>query len=153
MIPAGPTVVDAIANAAFFYGLVNQLAISDISPETQLSFTAARDNFYTAARYGLDARLVWFDEQRISVRQLLLESLLPAAEQGLAAMDIDKDDIKTYLGIIRDRVSSGQTGSAWQRAWVRDNGADMHGLTQAYAERQHQGQPVHEWSTREPTRL
>ena len=152
-IPAGPTVVDAIANAAFFYGLVNQLAMSEPSPETQLSFTAARDNFYTVARYGLDARLLWFDEQRISVRQLLLESLLPAAEQGLVAMDIDKNDIKTYLGIIRDRVSSGQTGSAWQRAWVRDNGADMHGLTLAYAERQHQGQPVHEWSTREPTRL
>jgi len=144
-IPAGPTVIDAIANAAFFYGLVRQLAISEPFPETRLPFSAARDNFYAVARYGLDARLLWYEEQRISVRQLLLESLIPAAEQGLAAMNIDMDDIKTYLGIIRERVISGQTGAAWQRAWVRDNGADMHGLTLAYAERQHQGQPVHEW--------
>ncbi|HED15264.1 MAG TPA: glutamate--cysteine ligase [Gammaproteobacteria bacterium] len=144
-IPAGPTVIDAIANAAFFYGLVNQLATSEPAAEAQLPFTAARDNFYAVARYGLDARLLWFKEQRISVRQLLLDKLIPAAEQGLTEMKIDKSDIKTYLGIIRDRVSSGQTGAAWQRAWVRDNGTDMRGLTLAYAERQHQGQPVHEW--------
>jgi len=144
-IPSGPTVIDAIANAAFFYGLVNQLAMSESSPDTRLPFTVARDNFYAAARYGMDARLLWFEEQRISVRQLLLEGLIPAAEQGLAAMNIDKADINTYLGIIRERVRNGQTGAAWQRTWVRDNGADMHALTLAYTDRQHQGLPVHEW--------
>lgn len=146
VIPAGPTVIDAIANAAFYYGLVNQLTVSELAPESRLAFSAARDNFYAAARYGLDARLVWLEGNRISVTQLLLEILLPAAQQGLEMMDIDKDDIKTYLGIIRERVRSGQTGSAWQRAWVKDNGADMDCLTQAYVQRQHQGLPVHEWS-------
>ena len=45
VLPAGPTVVDTMANAAFFAGLVRALADDDRPIWTQMSFQAANENF------------------------------------------------------------------------------------------------------------
>jgi hypothetical protein len=146
VLPAGPTVLDCIANAAFFYGLVQALAAGAIPPETQLPFATARDNFYAVARDGLDAQIIWLDGRKLSVQTLLLDQLIPLARYGLGLLDIDPGDRDLYLGIVKARVRNACTGSAWQRAWVARYGNDMQALTQAYYERQQSGEPVHDWS-------
>ncbi len=146
VLPAGPTVVDCVANAAFFYGLVQALASGETPPETQLPFATARDNFYAVARDGLDAQIIWLDGRKLSVQTLLLDQLIPQARYGLGLLDIEPADRDLYLGIVKARVRNACTGSAWQRAWVTRHGGDMQVLTQAYYERQQSGEPVHGWS-------
>lgn len=145
VVPSGPSAVDEIANAAFFFGLSEFLANRAAPPERELDFTQARANFYAAARHGLDATVVWLDGRRVSVRNLVLEELLPMARRGLEMLDIDWADIQHYLGIIEDRVICGCNGATWQRAYVDRHGRDMQALTAAYAACQHGGNPVHEW--------
>jgi gamma-glutamyl:cysteine ligase YbdK (ATP-grasp superfamily) len=145
VVPGGPTVVDVIANAAFFFGVMQTLMTAETPPEKQLSFAAARDNFYAAAHHGLDAHIDWFGEKRGGIRVLILDELLPMAQQGLEALEIDSADINHYLGIIRMRVETAQNGTAWQRAYVEKHGRDLAAMTNAYRQRQDSGRPVHEW--------
>ncbi len=145
VVPAGPTVVDAVANAAFYYGLSWALSRQDEAAETRLSFPIARDNFYAAARHGLDAQITWLDGHKQPVRSLLLKTLLPLAAQGLEALDIERSEAEHYLGIIESRVKNACNGAAWQRAYVARHGPDMHALLAAYLKRQNSGLPVHEW--------
>ena len=145
VVPGGPTVVDVIANAAFFFGIMQTLMTTEIPPEKQLSFSAARDNFYATARHGLDAHIDWFGEKRGTARTLILDELLPMAKQGLEALEIDTADINRYLEIIRMRVETAQNGAAWQRAYVEKHGRDLAAMTNAYRQRQESGKPVHEW--------
>ena len=143
--PGGPTITDVIANAAFFFGLMQALMSADTPIEARISFSQARDNFYAAARQGLNAPVTWCDEQRGPLRVLLLDELLPLARRGLASLEIDASDSEHYLGIIEARARRSATGTDWQRAWVDRHGADMAALTEAYSRRQQEGQPVHEW--------
>ena len=145
VIPAGPTVVDSIANAAFYYGLVMQLMHREISPEMQLPFNIARDNFYAAAKNGLDAHCGWLDTKRYNIRILVLDKLLPLAAQGLENAGVAETDIKFLLEILYQRVSNHCSGADWQRAFVAKHGQNMGQLTRAYIERQNSGQPVHTW--------
>jgi gamma-glutamyl:cysteine ligase YbdK (ATP-grasp superfamily) len=145
VVPGGPSVVDVIANAAFFFGLIHTLAHAGTAPEQQLPFAVARDNFYAAARYGLEAHVTWLNGRRGPVRTLILDELLPAAHRGLAALEIDAQDSAKYLGIIEGRVANGRTGAAWQRAWIDRHGPQMDAMTEAYYARQRRGSPVHEW--------
>lgn len=146
VIPAGPTHADAIANAAFYYGLVQSLATAEEPPEARLEFALARDNFASAARYGLHAHLHWMVEgYHQPITELILQQLLPQAEQGLRELRLDNTDIDYYLGIIRQRVERGQNGSQWQRDFVHVHGRDWNGLMQAYYQRQREQQPVHLW--------
>ena len=50
VLPAGPTAVDMVANALFFYGLLRALIEADRPLWTSMSFEAAEENFTTAAR-------------------------------------------------------------------------------------------------------
>ncbi|GAB4346638.1 MAG: glutamate-cysteine ligase family protein [Gammaproteobacteria bacterium] len=145
VVPAGPSVVDCIANAAFFFGLVEMLGRREIPPESQIAFAEARGGFYQAAREGLRARVPWLGGRVVAMRELLQEELIPLAREGLQRYGLDESEIRSYLGIIEGRVVSGQNGAGWQRAWVSRHGADMTALTQAYIENQRSGSPVHEW--------
>ena len=147
VMPAGPTVIDSIANAAFYYGLVEALAHSEIPPENQLPFATARDNFYAAARDGLEAQITWLDGRKGPAQGLLLDKLVPLAGYGLGLLGIDEADRTRYLSIIRQRVSNACTGASWQCAWLARHGNDMQALTNAYYERQRRGEPVHDWDT------
>ena len=145
VIPAGPTIVDMIANAAFYNGLMQTLMTQDTPPERRLPFASARDSFYAAAQRGLDAQVHWFDDARGTLRALVSEQLLPMARKGLQELEIDRADIERYLGIIEARVASGRTGAAWQRACAGRLGRDLQAMTQAYRVHQDGGRPVHEW--------
>ena len=115
------------------------------APELQLDFAFARDNFYAAARHGLDANINWLDGSRGSVQTLLADRLLLLARQGLETMEIDRTDIDRYLGIVEARIASGQTGTVWQRGWVASHGPDLAAMTDAYRQNLETGRPVHEW--------
>lgn len=145
VMPAGPSVVDSVANAAFYYGLCYALCEMDVAPETMLPFALARDNFYACARLGLDAHLVWLDGQKRPLASLLTRTLVPLAAKGLEALGIADADNRQYLGIIEQRVHNACNGAAWQRAFVAKHGSDMSALLAAYLDRQHSGAPVHEW--------
>jgi len=146
VVPAGPTVIDEIANAVFFYGLHENLMTREIPPELKLSFSDARDNFYLAAQKGLRSTVLNFDGKKVPMKSLILEELMPAARDGLEKLAINRNDIKDYLGIIEARVSSGRNGACWQRSFVAENGNDMRALTSVYYHNQQCGNPVHEWS-------
>ncbi|WP_313952140.1 glutamate-cysteine ligase family protein [Accumulibacter sp.] len=144
VMPAGPSLVDMIANAAFYYGVVRLLARLAGSPESQLPFAVARDNFYRAARYGLEAQLVWLNGRNENVAELLLRELLPLAREGLSELNLASADIERYLEVIAGRLHSRQNGAAWQLAHYAKH-QDFFRLTADYLEHQSRFMPVHEW--------
>jgi hypothetical protein len=147
VVPGGPTIVDMIANAAFFYGLMQALMTAETPPEQRLDFAVARDNFYAAAQHGLGAHVTWLDGARGSVQHLLQAQLLPLARRGLQQLEIDAQDIDRYLGVVEARVRCGQTGAVWQRAYAALHDNDLAEMTQVYRSNQEGRAPVHEWST------
>jgi gamma-glutamyl:cysteine ligase YbdK (ATP-grasp superfamily) len=145
VIPSGPSVIDAISNAAFYYGLAAHLMTSETPPESLLPFDQARDNFYAAAKSGFDAQVIWLDGNKFNVRTLLLNTLIENAAEGLRLLGVDSKDIDTYLEIIRKRTESKLNGATWQRQFVKRYGKNMQALTSAYIDRQNSGEPVHTW--------
>jgi CBS domain-containing protein len=151
-LPAGPTVVDEIANAAFFFGLMGGISDEYHNISNAMEFDDAKSNFQAASRLGLDAQLTWIGGNVIPVRDLILRDLLPVARDGLERAGIISSDIDRYLGVIEKRVRSGRTGSQWQLrslAEMKKNGTKDEALTSLVAttvERQREGRPVHQWS-------
>ncbi|ORB84248.1 hypothetical protein B1987_11085 [Mycobacterium kansasii] len=151
VLPSGPTAVDMVANAAFYYGLVRAIADTDPPPWRQQPFAIAEQNLHRGARDGLAARLSWQGGERPAAR-LVEEYLLPAAAAGLDAWGVDAKDRDRYLGVIEARVRSGQTGAAWQTGVVgrlENRGMQritaLHEMTRRYGENAHTGAPGHEW--------
>jgi CBS domain-containing protein len=153
ILPAGPSVVDEVANAAFWFGLVVGLADRHDDIRPLIPFDAAKNNFVTVARQGLASEIRWLDGHRWSAGKLITAELLPIARQGLEASGIDEGDIERYLGIINERVLSRQTGSQWQLeslANMRDEGTTraerLDSLVYYMLKNQLSGRPVHEWN-------
>jgi hypothetical protein len=145
VLPSGPTVLDMVANAALYFGLVHTLAREPQASEADLSFANTRANFYAAARHGLQAELAWLDGRRYPVREFILEVGLPQARQGLRDFGLPDAEIEHYLGVVEARVRSGQTGAAWQLQRLAQVGGDVHRLMDDYLDNQRSGSPVHEW--------
>ena len=152
VLPAGPTVVDMMANAAFYYGLVSELAQADRPIWSQMSFSAAAANLTAGAKYGLDAEVYWPGVGMVQVAELTLRRLLPTAARGLARCGVDTADANRLLSIIEQRCVTGMNGAAWQLKSVRKlqaNGIDrpeaLRLMTQDYIELMNAGEPVHGW--------
>ena len=144
ILPAGPTFIDMMANAALYLGLARAIAMSGDGGAGGLAFADAKRNFYAAARFGLDAKLEWPGEGEIAADRLLLDRLIPDARAGLRDLGVAEAD---FLDIIEARVQTRQTGAAWQRKALEARGGDLYGLMAAYCERQRSGAPVHQWET------
>jgi len=145
VIPSGPSVVDNVANMAFYFGLVQYYATQSMPPSSLLEFSQARDNFYTSAQHGLENKVSWPGCDRCEMRQLILHQLIDHAEAGLNSLQLDSADIEYYLGIIQSRAEYRQTGSHWQREFIKQQGVDMQRLVQTYYQNQQSGEPVHRW--------
>ncbi len=148
VVPAGPSLVDLVANLALFVGVARGLATSEIDFESKLPFVKARENFYQAARRGLSAEISWFDGVQIAADVLILKHFIPLAEHQLSLLGADRDQVRYYLDVIKRRVGARRTGSDWQRAFVADHGPDMAALLAQYCENQQSGLPVCDWETR-----
>lgn len=151
VLPSGPTVLDEIANAAFFFGLMARLSNGVADVRDHFSFADVKANFMSAARDGLRAQQVWFDQRQLPAQQLILDELLPMAEQGLKESNIDPADIERYLGVIERRVSARQTGARWQLQSLEKmtgQGSQhecLRALVKGMVEHQVSGKPVAEW--------
>jgi hypothetical protein len=153
-LPAGPTVVDMLANAAFLLGLTLALASDADRWTDSLPFARAHANFYDAARLGLEAELDWphpgGPPERVGAAELVTR-LLSDARRGLIDAGVDADEADWLLGVIGDRAASGQTGAVWQRqtlaALEGRSGREqaLYELLEIYLKRSQDGQPVHTW--------
>ncbi|MFJ4788230.1 glutamate-cysteine ligase family protein [Streptomyces sp. NPDC088794] len=157
VLPAGPTVTDIIANAAFYYGVVRALAEESRPVWSRLPFEAAAANFDEACRHGIDARLEWprgryGGTAQIDAVTLVRDELLPLAEVGLDAWGVEPADRDLYLGVIEERCRRRVNGASWQAATFHEaleaglaRDAAFAATTRRYSELMHQGEPVHTW--------
>ena len=95
-LPAGPTVIDEIANATFFAGLMLSVPEEYGDVAKRMSFDDAKSNFFRAARHGLDAQFNWFDGHSYPSSLLILDHLLPLARRGLLDANVDSADVNKY---------------------------------------------------------
>lgn len=145
VVSAGPSIIDIVANEALFAGLMKRLVDEEIPHEKVLAFSDAKNNFYAAAQFGLQAKFHWLDGKYLDAGEFILKCMLPMARTGLERLEINKEDIRYYLGIIEQRIITGQTGASWQRRYAAAHHHDMDALAAAYALQQQYGNPVHEW--------
>lgn len=152
VLPAGPTVVDMLANSAFFYGLLRSLSEADNPLWHSMDFVVAEANFLAAARHGTDARLHWPGVGDVSARDLVLDKLLPIADEGLQRWGVDAEVRDRFLGVIEGRARVGRNGASWQVSTVRalqDGGmtrpAALAEMLRRYCEHMHANEPVHTW--------
>jgi len=155
VLPAGPTVLDLVANAAFFYGAQRALATAERPLWSQMSFQAAEENLRAGARDGMSAQLYWPAVGWISPAELALRKLLPLAHDGLRDLGMSDTARERYLGVIEHRCLARQTGASWQRGMVAlleqcgaERDAALKGMLHAYMELMHEGSPVHTWPIR-----
>ena len=154
-LPSGPTVIDEIANTAFFTGLMVALPQEYGEIASRMSFDDAKSNFFRAARHGLDAQFNWIDGESYSAPSLILDHLLPLARRGLQTSQVTSGDVDQLLGIIEERVRSRQTGARWTlksfSAISDSTPRDVRGrrLTAAMLANQQTGEPVHLWPLNE----
>jgi len=152
ILPAGPTVVDQVANSAFWFGLMNSRTPQDRDVASRLDFAEARLNFVKAARDGLGTCFNWLDGTVATASDLILDDLLPAAYKGLERAGIPQTERERYLGIIEERVSSGRTGSHWiienhtKLARTNEDYEASVAITAGSLARRKKGDPVHLWS-------
>ncbi|CAL9646620.1 glutamate-cysteine ligase family protein [Saccharothrix sp. NPDC042600] len=152
VLPAGPTVLDTMANAAFFYGAQRALTTLERPLWTQMSFDAAEENLYAGSRHGMGAHLYWPGIGWVPPDELVLRRLLPLAHEGLTACGVSDEARERYLGVIEARCLSRRTGSTWQRdtvALLEERGVErevaLSAMLARYVELMHHGEPVHTW--------
>ncbi len=154
-LPAGPTVVDEMANAAFFLGLMTALPEEFGDVSARMSFDDVKQNFFSTARYGLKSQIVWLDGKSYRAKKLILDELLPRARKGLQMVGVNENDIEKYLGILQNRVSQEKTGASWMLDSLANMdkrakpNVRMRSLTAAMKTNQETGKPLHEWSLAE----
>ena len=154
-LPAGPTVIDMLANAAFLIGLSLWLAGQDQQWTYALPFERADHGFYRAAQQGLSAQLSWPAGHRDQMRTLpaakLVAELVPPARQGLLQAGVAAAEADGLLAVISARAASGQTGAAWQRATLaaaerrHDRDRALAVMFDCYLRCADTGLPVHTW--------
>ncbi len=153
VLPAGPSVLDVVANAAFYYGLVEYIRTADRPLWSRVAFKTASDNFLACARYGLEATVYWPGFGEIPVAELILRHLIPQAAAGLRELKVDASLIDRYLNVVTERTRTEQNGAAWQIATLRrleaaglSRSAALVELSRLYWENMHSNEPVHSWA-------
>lgn len=151
VLPAGPTIIDEIANAALWLGLMNGIYSNYKNITEKISFEDAKMNFYSAARMGLQTQFAWFNGEKVPVQTLIAQQLLPMAREGLQNSGINKSDIDRYLGVIEKRVRLGKSGAEWllgsysKLKGKATNGEQLNILISETIKKQKEGRPVAEW--------
>jgi CBS domain-containing protein/gamma-glutamylcysteine synthetase len=151
VLPAGPSLVDEVANAALWLGLMSGLYDQHPDIRKAVTFDHVKENFVACARLGLGAHLWWIGHKDVPARELLLSELIPLARHGLGLGKLDAGDVDRYLGIVEERVRSGRSGAQWlldSYAATREHGTRAERLAALVAStvrQQKEGKPVHAW--------
>ena len=121
---------------------------------SQMSFSAAEENFHAGARDGIDARVYWPGVGEVPVAELVLRRLLPMAHEGLERWGVDRADRDRLLGDHRAALPDAcATAPSWQAATFHtlyeerklDRGDALREMTVRYRELMHSNEPVHAW--------
>ena len=153
VLPSGPTVADLMANAAFYFGLIRQLADEERPIWSRLSFANAEDNFHRGARDGIAATMNWPSLGEVPVTELVRTVLLPKAHRGLDLFGVDPTHRDRLLGVIEERCRVGRNGASWQTEAVcaaqlrrgLSRPAALHDMLMRYWALQQSNEPVHTW--------
>jgi len=148
-LPSGPSVLDEMANFAFWVGLMKARPSEFDDMANTMDFRDAKDNFIKAARNGSNSMMHWKGNS-IPLCELVTKELLPLAYEGLKKCAIEKKDIECYLNIIDKRAKS-LTGARWsienyrllKKKMKRDDA--LIALTKTIYENQQLPQAVSEW--------
>lgn len=150
-LPAGPSILDEVANAALWLGLASALARDVDDVTRRMEFEDAQANFTAAAQMGLGAELSWFDGALVPARELLEQELIPLARSGLKRGQVADADTDRYLSVIEERIRKKRTGSQWFHASLAamkgkgTEGERMSALTTAAIRQEKAGLPVADW--------
>lgn len=151
VLPAGPTIIDQTANAAFWLGAMMGMGHQYRDVRQHISWADVRDNFFKAAKFGIDTKFTWFNDRKISCCDLIQKELLPLARLGLERQGIISQDINRYLGVIEERAKLHRNGARWQlRAYTNlreqmNQDEALSGLTASILKNQKTEKPVHTW--------
>lgn len=152
VLPSGPSVIDEVSNAAFYFGLMSGMSQKHKDITEVLRFSNARNNFLQACRNGLECHFNWVHGESLSATELIKNELLPIAESGLKSAGLDKDDIERYLTTIAKRVETKQTGAKWAIKSITEMEKSIHpdekvrSIVAAMHENQIHDKPIHKWS-------
>jgi hypothetical protein len=152
VLPAGPTVLDTMANAAFYYGALRVLSEEDRPVWSKMAFATAEENFRSCAQRGMDGRVYWPGLGEVSADELVLRRLLPMAHEGLERWGVAPAVRERYLGVIEERAKSGRNGATWQVETVRaferrgdDRATALTRMLEHYCKGMHANEAVHTW--------
>jgi len=151
VMPAGPTTVDEVANAAFWLGCMVAMGNQYDDITKNIDFADARDNFLKAAKFGIDTTFSWLKDKKVPVTELILKELLPMAREGLKMRKVKSADSNKYLDIIEARAKDHCTGARWalrtftalKKEVTNDEAVTV--LTAAIVKNQKENKPVHTW--------
>jgi len=151
VLPSGPSVIDEVANTAFWIGLMEGFGEAYEDVKDSFEFDHIKTNFLSAARNGINANFYWANGRKESVSQIVKEELLPIAKIGLEKQGIPKEEIDKHLDVIKERNERKQTGSQWvlnsftqlQKKTSREH--ILMAITSSMIANQKTQKPVHEW--------
>lgn len=151
VLPSGPTVLDEMANAAFWLGAMNGFKDHFQNIPELIEFDQVKSNFYGAATQGMNAKVRWLKGQRLSMNELILKELLPIAQEGLIKNNVNRNDIDKYLDVIKERVEANQNGTNWILKSYSHLAKDatkeeiLLSITSSMHKNQQANRPVHRW--------
>lgn len=146
-IPAGPTIIDEMANFAFWVGLMAGRPKKYDDMPNLMDFRTAKLNFLRAATSGRHAMFSWMG-RAMTMKKIIREELLPIAYDGLKKFNIDEEDINRLLGIIEKEQAvkpelNGDQNFRELRKQMKLDSAIVQ-LTRQYI-KPTGGKPVHQW--------
>ncbi len=150
-LPAGPSILDEVANSAFWIGLMVAFGDKYRDITSHIEFDEAKSNFINVARVGMDAKLTWLSGKKIVPQDLILKELIPMAKEGLKKKKVKAESIDRLMNVIEERAMVRKTGSSWLvssyanllKASSREEASIA--LTASLVERQKSKLPVHLW--------
>lgn len=154
-LPAGPSLVDMLANAALAIGLAKLMQPKVRALLPAIPFTYCTANFYRAAQQGMDAELFWpsltqSEPEYFAVTDILAK-LLPEIPEHLAAMGFVEEDYQPLMAVLKERLATRQTGARWQLQKLEELRQDLHkrdalvAMLKQYQENSNNNIPVAQW--------
>ena len=153
VLPAGPTVADIIANAAFYYGLVRALAEDERPIWTRMSFAAAEENLHGGGPARHRREPVLAGPGRGAGHRAHAAAAAAPGPRGPGPVGRGRRGTPTAASA---SSSSGASPAATARPGRRrpspagaprrlDRREALRRMTQHYIEHMHTNEPVHTW--------
>lgn len=121
-LPAQPTVRDCVAFEAVFAGLMESLPRRE-HPVRGLDWKQAEQNFYAAARDGLQADIEWLTSDGMETTAIdeIYSECFEFARDGLELRGLETEEARRYIRPLRERVDRRTTPARWKYDHVRES--------------------------------